>query len=57
MLLLDEQLEPARSLFELDFPSWPVEHRDFPRLADWALVPDDAAPRGSGDIPRRAITE
>ena len=52
--LMDDQLRPAGELFELKVTTWGVKTRDFGRLADWAVVPDDALPQalhGSEHLP------
>ena len=46
LFLLDDQLRPAGELFELKVTTWGARSRDFGRLADWAVVPDDALPQG-----------
>jgi len=41
LILMDEQLRITQELFELETHGWQPGHRDFGRLADWAIVPDD----------------
>jgi hypothetical protein len=41
LVLLDEQCRVVRELFELRIAGWQPERRDFARLADWAVVPED----------------
>jgi len=43
LFLVDEQLQPVRVLFELEACYWQPPQRDFGRLADWAVLPADAA--------------
>jgi len=41
LILMDDQFETIRELFELETHGWRPGHRDFGRLADWAVVPND----------------
>ena len=45
LLLMDDQLRPAGKLFELKATTWGSRSRDFGRLADWAVIPEDALPQ------------
>ena len=55
--LMDDRLRPAVKLFDLKVTTWGAKSRDFGRLADWAVVPDDALPHptksGVSRIPPR----
>jgi Tol biopolymer transport system component len=48
LFCLDDRFQTAQVLFELEPSFWVAAHRDLARLADWALVPDDAAPSRPG---------
>jgi hypothetical protein len=39
--LMDEQLRPHRDLFQLEVHGWRPGQRDFARLADWAIIPEE----------------
>jgi len=41
LILMDDQFETTRELFELETHGWQPGHRDFGRLADWAVIPND----------------
>ncbi len=41
LILMDDQFQTARELFELETHGWQPGQRDFGNLADWAIVPDD----------------
>jgi hypothetical protein len=45
LILMDDQFQTVRELFELETHGWKPGHRDFGRLADWAIVPDDVLVR------------
>jgi serine/threonine protein kinase len=44
-LLVDDQFNPQRDLFTLEVHGWRPGQRDFARLADWAIIPEDIAQR------------
>ena len=44
LLLVDDQFQPTRELFEIEADCWQPGDRDFGRFADWAILPDDVAP-------------
>jgi hypothetical protein len=46
LFLMDCQFQTTRELFQLEVYGWRPGHREFGRLADWAVVPDDI-PLGS----------
>ncbi len=48
--LINERFQVTDERFTLDVSSWPVENRDFGRLADRAMVPDDIALPERDDI-------
>jgi len=41
LILMDDQFQTDRELFELETHGWQPGQRDFGRLADWAIVPAD----------------
>jgi hypothetical protein len=45
---LDDRFATAHVLFDVEPTVWLTSHRELGRLADWAAVPDDAAPAGTG---------
>jgi hypothetical protein len=49
LFLMDSQFRMVETLFSLNVTTWRSSSRDFGRLADWALVPDDALPESLRD--------
>jgi len=44
LFLMDDRFQPTRELFRIEADCWQPAERDFGRLGDWAVLPDDVAP-------------
>ena len=45
LFLMDDQFQPTRELFQIEADCWQPGERDFGRLGDWAILPDDMGKR------------
>jgi Tol biopolymer transport system component len=44
LVLMDNKLRPVGELFKLESTTWGPKSKDFGRLADWAVIPEEALP-------------